>query len=94
VSEFLVVRGAWPVYTWLTVIAMLGLLFTGLYILKGIQGTLHGPFNIKYRDYHLEIEMREFVAIAPLMVLMLVTGLAPNWILQVINGSVTRFLGG
>lgn len=94
VSEFLVVRGAWPVFTGLTLIAMLGLLITGAYILKGIRATLHGPFNMHWRDYHLEIDLREFIAIAPLMVLMLITGLAPNWILSVINASVTRIFGG
>lgn len=90
VSEFLVVRGAFPVFTVLTVISMIGLLFTGSYILKGIRAVLHGPFNMHWRDYNLEIELREFVAIAPLLVLMLVTGLAPNWILSVINTSVTH----
>jgi NADH-quinone oxidoreductase subunit M len=94
VSEFLVVRGAWAVFTVLTVVSMLGLLFTGAYILKGIRAVLHGPFNLHWRDYSLEIERREFIAIAPLMVLMLVTGLVPNWILTVINDSVTRIMSG
>jgi NADH-quinone oxidoreductase subunit M len=92
IGEFLVVRGAWPVYTALTAIAMIGLLFTGSYILKGIRAVLHGPFNLHWREYHLEIELREFIAIAPLMVLMLVTGIFPNWILPVINDTVTRML--
>ena len=94
VGEFLVVRGAWPVFTLLTALAMIGLLFTGAYILKGIRSVLHGPFNMRWRDVHLEIEPREALAIAPLLVLMLVTGVAPNWILPVINDSVTRLLGG
>lgn len=94
VSEFLVVRGAWPVFTGLTILAMIGLLFTGSYILKGIRGVLHGPFNMQWRDYHLEIEPREVIAIAPLLVLMLLTGVLPNWILPIINNSVTRILGG
>lgn len=92
VSEFLVVRGVWPVFTVLTVISMLGLLLTGNYILKGIRAVLHGPFNMHWRNYNLEIEPREVVAMAPLMALMLVTGLVPNWILSVINESVTRML--
>ena len=92
VSEFLVVRGSWPVFTWLTILSMIGLLFTGSYILKGIRATLHGPFNMKWRDYDLEISPREFIAIAPLMVLMLITGLVPNWILPIINDSVTRMM--
>jgi NADH-quinone oxidoreductase subunit M len=33
VSEFLVVRGSWPVYTVLSLLSMIGLLFTGSYIL-------------------------------------------------------------
>ena len=72
----------------------IGLLFTGAYILKGIRAVLHGPFNLKWRNTNLEIELREVIAIAPLMVLMLVTGVVPNWILTVINASVTRILGG
>ncbi|MAS32772.1 MAG: hypothetical protein CL610_02120 [Anaerolineaceae bacterium] len=94
VGEFLVVRGVWPVFTGLTMLAMIGLLFTGAYILKGIRAVLHGPFNMHWRDYHLEIELREVIAIAPLLVLMLVTGVVPNWILPIINESVTRILGG
>lgn len=94
VSEFLVVRGSWPVYTWLTVIAMIGLLFTGSYILKGIRGVLQGPFNMNWATTRLEIEAREVIAVAPLMVLILLTGLAPNWILSVINATVTLWLGG
>ncbi len=94
VSEFLVVRGAFPVFTWLTALSMIGLLFTGSYILKGIRAVLHGPFNLKWRDTELEIDRREMIAIAPLMVLMLVTGLYPNWVLGTINESVTLFLSG
>jgi len=94
VSEFLVVRGTLPVFTWLTVISMIGLLFTGAYILKGIRATLHGPFNMKWRDYNLEIELREFIAIAPLMVLMLITGIYPNWILPTISDTVTQIMHG
>lgn len=78
----------------LTIIAMIGLLFTGSYILKGIRAVLQGPFNLHWRDYQLEIEPRELIAISPLLVLMLVTGIVPNWILPIINDSVTRILSG
>ncbi|MGB1287549.1 MAG: complex I subunit 4 family protein, partial [Aggregatilineales bacterium] len=94
VGEFLIVRGVWPVFTGLTVVAMIGLLFTGNYILKGIRAVLHGPFNMHWKDYNLELHRNEMVAIAPLMVLMLITGLVPGWILTVINGSVTTLFNG
>lgn len=94
VSEFLVVRGTWPVFTVLTALSMIGLLFTGTYILKGIRATLHGPFNMHWRDYNLEIERREVIALLPLGVLIVLTGLFPNWILPIIDASVTTIFSG
>ncbi len=92
VSEFLVVRGSWPVLTVYTAIAMLGLLFTGAYILKGIKNVLHGPLNEHWAhgEHKLtEINTREIIVMAPLMVLILVIGIWPMWILDVINKAVT-----
>ncbi len=91
VSEFMVVRGAYPVLTIYTVIAMLGLLFTGAYILKGIKNVLHGPMNEHWAhgEHKLtEINTRELFVIVPLMILMLVIGLWPAWILEIINKAV------
>lgn len=102
-SEWLVVSGAFPVFPVLMLISMLGLLITGAYILKGLQKVLQGPVNPEWEAYHrnehsLEINFREIVAVAPLVVLMLVTGLYPNWMLHVIDASITdmffAFLGG
>ncbi len=91
VSEFLVVRGSWPILTVYTAIAMIGLLFTGAYILKGIKQVLHGPLNEHWAhgEHKLtEINTREIVVMAPLMALILVIGLYPAWILDVINKAV------
>ena len=94
VSEFLIVRGAWPVFTALTAIAMIGLLFTGGYILKGIRAVLHGPFNMRWRNTNLELTPAELLGMAPLLVLMLLTGIYPNWILPIINTSVSTIFAG
>ncbi|MFZ5818573.1 MAG: complex I subunit 4 family protein [Chloroflexota bacterium] len=91
ISEFLVVRGSWPVLTVYTAISMLGLLFTGAYILKGIKSVLHGPMNEHWAhgEHKLtEINVREILVMAPLMVLILWIGLYPAWILDVINRAV------
>lgn len=92
VSEFLVVRGAYPVLTIYTAIAMIGLLFTGAYILKGIKSVLHGPMNEHWAhgEHKLtEINTREILVMTPLMALMLVLGVWPAWLLDVINKAVT-----
>ncbi len=91
VSEFLVVRGSWPILTVYTAIAMLGLLFTGAYILKGIKNVLHGPLNEHWAhgEHKLtEINTREVIVMAPLMALILVIGIWPAWILDVINKAM------
>ncbi len=93
VSEFMVVRGAWPIFTAYTAIAMLGLLITGIYILKSIRQVLHGPLNEAWKGHALEINRREVIAIAPLMVLMLAIGIWPGWIVSVINATVVRLFG-
>jgi NADH-quinone oxidoreductase subunit M len=89
ISEFLVVRGAWPIFTVYTALSMIGLLMTGAYILKGIKKVLHGPLNEHWIGRLTEINSREIVVMVPLMVLMLWIGVWPNWILDVINRAVT-----
>lgn len=93
VSEFLVVRGAWPVFTVYTALSMIGLFFTGAYILKGISKTLHGPLNEKWKGHISEINRRELLVLAPLVALMLLLGFWPAWLLNVINQAVVTFFG-
>jgi NADH-quinone oxidoreductase subunit M len=88
VSEFMVIRGSWPIFTFYTTLAMIGLLFTGAYILKGIAKVLHGPINKHWIGHLSEINAREAFVIAPLMVLMLTIGVWPAWIVDVINRAV------
>jgi NADH-quinone oxidoreductase subunit M len=88
ISEFLVLRGSWPIFSILTALSMIGLLFTGAYILKGIKNVLHGPLNERWKGHLSEINLREVVVIAPLMALMLVIGIWPAWILEVINWAM------
>jgi NADH-quinone oxidoreductase subunit M len=95
-AEFQVVSGAWPVFTLITALSMIGLLMTGAYILKAIQKVLHGPVNRELL-HHAEmpdINRREIIALAPLLVLMLVVGVYPMWLMTVINDSVMKLIGG
>ena len=99
ISEFLVVRGTWPILTAYTAISMLGLLFTGAYVLKGIKKVLHGPLNehwahddpaaVGQGEHRLtDVTPREILIMAPLMILILWIGIYPAWILDVINKAV------
>jgi NADH-quinone oxidoreductase subunit M len=91
VSEFLIVQGSWPVFTLFTALAMIGLFFTGAYILKGIKQVLHGPLNEHWAGHITDINARELMVIVPLMVMILWIGVWPGWILGVINHAVAVF---
>ena len=81
VSEFMVFRGAFPAYTWLTVISGLGMIVTAAFLLWTIQRILLGaPSDFAkehYLDHLTDIDRREVVALAPLMVFMVIIGVYP-----------------
>jgi NADH-quinone oxidoreductase subunit M len=72
---------------------MIGLFFTGAYILKGLKMTLHGPLNIRWVGHISEISARELLVITPLMVMMLWIGVWPAWILDLINKANMMLFG-
>jgi NADH-quinone oxidoreductase subunit M len=90
VSEFLIVRGAWHIFPLATALGMIGLFFTGAYVLKAIAGLLHGPRNERWINLS-EMNLREIAIAAPLMVLILSIGIWPSWILDMINRAVSLF---
>ncbi|MFQ6100289.1 MAG: NuoM family protein [Anaerolineae bacterium] len=92
VSEFLVFRGAWPVFTLITALATLGLVFTAAYLLWTIQKVLLGPLNPRWEGMK-EISAREAIALAPLMVLMFLIGVWPSWLINLFNATVMRLIG-
>jgi NADH-quinone oxidoreductase subunit M len=91
VSEFLVVRGAWPIFTLATALSMIGLFFTGAYVLKALKKVLHGPLNERWVGHLPEIGGRELLVITPLMVFMIAVGIWPAWIMNVINHAVSMW---
>jgi NADH-quinone oxidoreductase subunit M len=85
VSELMVILGLWPAFPLLTAVAMIGLFFTGAYILKAIGKVLHGALPERWKDARLEIGWRERLAMAPLMILLLAIGVWPAWILAMMK---------
>jgi NADH-quinone oxidoreductase subunit M len=88
ISELMVILGSWQVFPLLTGIAMIGLFFTGAYILKAIGKVLHGALPKRWKDASLEIGLRERLAMAPLMILLLAIGVWPVWILKMIGTAM------
>jgi len=89
VSEFLVLLGTYSRYPVAAVFAVLGVILAALYILVTYQRTMQGELRLpagiaKLRDLNL----REVVAIAPLLALMIFLGFYPKPLIDVINPAV------
>jgi NADH-quinone oxidoreductase subunit M len=91
VSEFLVLLGTFTRYPVAAVLATLGIILAALYVLLAYQRTMQGPLRLptgivaeKVRDLHL----REAMAIAPLLALMIFLGFYPRPLIDVITPAV------
>ena len=93
-SEFLVARAGWGSHTLMTAISMLGLLVTGIYVLKSLQKVLHGPLGHEWVHHPLkDMNVTEALAVIPLMLAMLALGLFPSIVLNMINFSANHLIG-
>lgn len=91
VSEFSVFRGAFPAYPEFTAISLIGLVVTAAFLLWTLQRILMGSEKVSYP--HLsDMDAREVVCLAPLVLLMVVVGVYPGPVLDLI-GATLRTLG-
>jgi NADH-quinone oxidoreductase subunit M len=86
-AEFQIVRGVWPVFMAATAIALVGLFFTGAYILKALKLTLHGPLADRWGKL-TDLSLRELIVVSPLMALSLWIGIWPAGIMALFNLTV------
>jgi NADH-quinone oxidoreductase subunit M len=91
ISEFLVLLGTFTTYPVLAVLASSALVLSAIYILWMYQRMMTGPVapgNDKLRD----LVPRELVVVAPLIALLLVLGVYPKPVLDVIDPAVGHTL--
>jgi NADH-quinone oxidoreductase subunit M len=87
VSEFLVLVGTFTRYEAAAVLATLGIILAAIYILWMYQRTMTGPVRPELADMP-DLKGRELWAVAPLIALIIVLGVYPKPILNIINPAV------
>ncbi|MFA9390619.1 MAG: NuoM family protein [Prolixibacteraceae bacterium] len=101
ISEVLVFLGAFRTFPMLTVVSGLSIILGAGYMLWALQkiflGTLpdkwKGPWDPTGKKYKTDdINARELVALIPLAVIIIVLGVYPSPILDLISGSVNQFI--
>lgn len=84
VSEFLVLVGTFTRYPVHAVIATFGIVLAALYILIPVQKALHGPTTAGNENLS-DLNLREKIAIAPVIAIIIALGFYPAPLLRVIN---------
>src|SRR3954453_18412447 len=91
VSEFLVLVGTFTRYKGLAVLATTGIVLAAIYVLYLYQRTFQGPAREKTSKFR-DVNLREVLAVAPLLALIVFLGVYPKPVLDVINPAVKATL--
>jgi len=91
VSEFLVLVGTFTRYPVHAIIATFGIVLAALYILIPVQKALHGP-TTPGNEALSDLNLREKIAIAPVIAIIVVLGFYPSPLLKVINPAASHVI--
>jgi NADH-quinone oxidoreductase subunit M len=93
VSEFLVLVGTFTRYEAAAILATLGIILAAIYILWMYQRTMTGPVRAEVANMP-DLKPRELWAVGPLIALIIVLGVYPKPVLNIINPAVHSTLVG
>jgi NADH-quinone oxidoreductase subunit M len=89
IGEFLIFKGAFSLAMIPTAVAVLGLLFTAVTFLRAIQLLFSGPLSNTCAAFP-DLLAREKFVIIPVTLLMFAVGIAPQFLFNIFNGTVTQ----
>ena len=91
VSEFLVLVGTYTRYPVAAVIGTLGIVLAALYILIPVQKALHGSI-VSGNESLKDLNIREKVAISPVILVIVLMGFYPKPVLDLINPTAEKIV--
>jgi NADH-quinone oxidoreductase subunit M len=89
IGEFLIFKGAFGLEALASSVAVLGLLFTAIALLRAMQALFSGPLNERTSAFP-ELAPGELAVVAPVSLLMLWIGIAPQFLLNIFNSTVAH----
>ena len=92
VAEFQIFVGAYAVYPWLAAIGLLGILITAALFLHLLQRVFLGELPERWSSWR-DLDRVELCSLASLLILVIVIGVAPAWLLTVIDATARRIVG-
>lgn len=92
VGEFMILIGSFKANTTVTILGATSVVLGGAYSLWLLNRIAFGNLKTQYSFYFLDLGLREFAILSPLMIGTLVTGIFPNIFLNYITGSVSNLI--
>ncbi len=93
IAEFLIFIGAFGIFPELTVVAVTGVLFSAGMFLWTIQRIFLGPLNERWAALP-DMDRRETISLVPLAALMVIFGVYPRPLLDIINVAMSSLVTG
>jgi NADH-quinone oxidoreductase subunit M len=90
-AEFQIFLGTFSVWPWAAAIALVGILVTAGLYLRAIQTAFLGPPSERWTKL-ADLGLADGLAVVPLLALIVVVGIAPGWLLNVIHATVSAIM--
>ncbi|TVZ28634.1 NADH dehydrogenase subunit M [Gillisia sp. Hel_I_86] len=87
-AEFQIFLGGFEDYPWAVVIMLLGLVIISATYVRSIQRSFMGAADRNILKMVKDLNARELLAFVPLLILIILTGVYPDWILKYIHETV------
>jgi NADH-quinone oxidoreductase subunit M len=87
-AEFQIFLGGFEDYPWAVAIMLLGLVIVSALYIRAIQRSFMGPVDQNILQTVKDVNTRELLAFIPLLILIILTGVYPDWILKYIHETV------
>ena len=92
VAEFQIFTGTLAVYPWLAGVGLIGIVITAALFLRMLQKLFLGPLPERWAGWS-DLGRVETTALAVLLIFVIVIGVAPAWLLDVIDSTAGPFVG-
>jgi NADH-quinone oxidoreductase subunit M len=89
IGEFLIFKGSFAVAASFTAVAVIGLLVTAIVFARAMQALFSGPLTESCSGFP-DLGRTEKLVVAPVTLLMLAIGLAPQFVFNIINTTVIQ----
>ncbi len=82
IGEFLILSGTFFTHKALALVALSGVLLGAVYMLSMLRRVVFGPVGPVLQGHEVKLQWNEWVAVVPLLVLMLILGLQPQFLFE------------